>query len=57
MEDLEKFTQSFEEYDEEKLNLFKKELELIKKQKNKKKGFGDVIKCNVENGIYNVYHT
>ena len=47
----------FEEYDKEKLNLFKKELDLIKKQKNKKEGYGDVIKCNVENGIYNVYNT
>ena len=34
-----------------------KKLNLIKKQKNKKKGLGDVIKCQVENGIYNVYHT
>ena len=47
----------FEEYEEEKLKAFQKELNLIKKQKNKKKGLGDVIKCQVENGIYNVYHT
>ena len=47
----------FEDYEEEKLKAFQKELNLIKKQKNKKKGLGDVIKCQVENGIYNVYHT
>ena len=46
----------FEEFDKEKIQSFQKELNLIKKQKNKKKGMGDIIKCNVENGIYNVYH-
>ena len=51
------YYKAFEEYEEEKLKAFQKELNLIKKQKNKKKGLGDVIKCQVENGIYNVYHT
>ena len=48
---------SFDECDEDKLKLFQKELNLIKKQKNKKKGNGDIIKCEVENGEYNVYNT
>jgi len=48
---------SFEEYDNEELRLFQKELDLLKKQKNKKKGDGDIIKCHVENGMYDVYHT
>ena len=51
------YYKSFEDYDEDKLKKFQKELNLIKKQKNKKKGLGDVIKCQVENGTYNVYHT
>ena len=46
----------FEKYDEEEIKIFQKELNSIKKQKNKKKGSGDIIKCDVENGIYNVYN-
>ena len=47
----------YEDYDKDKLKIFQKELNSIKKQKNKKKGSGDLIKCQVENGIYNVYDT
>jgi len=48
---------SFEEHDKDELKIFQKELNLIKKQKNKKKGDGDIIKCQVENGEYDVYNT
>ena len=51
------YYKSFDECDKDKLKLFQKELNLIKKQKNKKKGNGDIIKCEVENGEYNVYNT
>ena len=46
----------FEKYDENKIRIFQKELDIIKKQKNKKKGMGDIIKCNVENGTYSIYN-
>ena len=47
----------FEQYDlnSKKIIDFQKELNSIKKQKNKKNGLGDVIQCSVENGVYEVY--
>ena len=51
------YYKSFDDCDKDELKLFQKELNSLKKQKNKKKGSGDLIKCQVENGIYNVYHT
>ena len=45
-----------ESVNDKDIKIFEKELNQIKKQKNKKKGFGDVIKCEVENGIYDVYN-
>tara|TARA_B100000989_G_C19477760_1_gene443715 strand:- start:80 stop:1069 length:990 start_codon:yes stop_codon:yes gene_type:complete len=53
-----KSAKSFESYDQnsEKMKNFKKKLNFLRKQKNKKKGFGDLIKCEVENGIYDVFN-
>lgn len=45
-----------ESVNDKDIKIFEKELNKIKKQKNKKKGHGDVIKCEVENGIYDVYN-
>ena len=45
-----------ESVNDKDIKIFEKELNKIKKQKNKKKGLGDVIKCEVENGIYDVYN-
>ena len=48
----------FDQYDlnSKELKDFQKELNSLKKQKNKRKGNGDIIKCDVENGIYDVYN-
>ncbi len=52
-----KFVQkSFEDFSKEEIKNIQKKLNLIKKRKNKKKGKGDIIKYDVENGIYNVYN-
>ena len=51
-----KTPKSFEEYELENINSFQKELNLTKKQKNKKKGIDDIVKYNVDNGIYDVYN-
>ena len=58
IEIIDRSVKPFDQYDinSKELKDFQKELNLLKKQKNKKKGMGDIIKCNVENGIYNVYH-
>lgn len=58
IEIIDRSAKSFEQYDlkSKELKNFQKELNLIKKQKNKKKGMGDIIKCNVENGTYNVFN-
>jgi hypothetical protein len=47
---------NFEDYNKQEINDFQKKLNLIKKQKNKKKGKGDIIKYVVENGTYNIYN-
>ena len=46
----------FEEYDFDKIKLFEKELNLIKKQKNKKRQPGQIVKYIVDNGTYDVYN-
>jgi len=51
-----KVPKSFKEYELENIKTFQKELDLIKKQKNKKKGIDDVVKYYVDNGIYDVYN-
>ena len=51
-----KTPKSFEEYELENINSFQKELNLTKKQKSKKKGIDDIVKYNVDNGIYDVYN-
>lgn len=45
-----------EDYSKEEIKDFQKRLNLIKKQKNKKKGKCDIIKYDVENGVYDVYN-
>ena len=45
-----------EDYSKEEIKDFQKKLNLIKKQKNKKKGKCDIIKYDVENGVYDVYN-
>ncbi len=45
-----------EEYDEDELKLIQKELDLLKKRKNIKKGEGEIIKCPVENGEYEIFN-
>jgi hypothetical protein len=45
-----------EDFSKEEIKDFQKKLNLIKKQKNKKQGRGDIIKYDVENGIYNIYN-
>ena len=45
-----------EDYSKEEIKDFQKKLNLIKKQKNKKQGKGDIIKYDVENGVYDVYN-
>ena len=47
---------SFEEYDLDKINLFQKELNSLKKQKNKKRQPGQIVKYIVDNGTYDVYN-
>jgi hypothetical protein len=52
-----KFVQkSFEDFSKEEIKNIQKKLNLIKKQKNKKNGKGEIIKYTVQNGIYNVYN-
>jgi hypothetical protein len=46
-----------EDYSKEEIKDYQKKLNLIKKQKNKKNGKGDIIKYDVENGIYDVYNS
>ena len=45
-----------EDYSKEEIKDFQKKLILIKKQKNKKNGKGDIIKYDLENGVYDVYN-
>jgi hypothetical protein len=44
------------DYFQKEIKDFQKKLNLIKKQKNKKHGKGDIIKYKVENGVYDVYN-
>jgi len=58
IEIIDRSAKPFEQYDldSKELKNFKKELISLEKQKNKKKGRGDIIKSEVDNGIYNVYN-
>jgi len=58
IEIIDRSAKPFGQYDlnSKELKDFQKELNSLKKQKNKKKGNGDIIKCDVENGIYDVYN-
>jgi len=58
IEIIDRSAKPFDQYDlnSKELKDFQKELNSLKKQKNKRKGSGDIIKCDVENGIYDVYN-
>ena len=47
---------SFEEFDTDKIKLFQKELDKIKKKKNKKNEPNQIVKYIVDNGTYEVYN-
>ena len=47
---------SFEEFDSDKIKLFQKELDKIKKKKNKKSEPNQIVKYFVDNGTYDVYN-
>ena len=55
-QDYQKF-KKFEEYNKDEILLFEKELKSIKNKKNKKKGIGNIVKFEVDNGTYNIYNS
>ncbi len=58
IEIIDRSVKPFDQYDlnSKELKDFQKQLNSLKKQKNKRSGNNDIIKCDVENGIYDVYN-